>query len=131
MIEMSIPLGHRLKISKSIEKKLWREHPYNKQNWGIWLHHMSQYVGKMKPAMAHFLINSSTKKNERVFDPFCGVGTVPLEAELLKLFSNAYNANRIVFANSFYEICRKLGASYDNILENYLHIKEIKQYTKY
>ena len=25
----------------------------------------------------------------------------PKEAELLKLFSNSYNANRIVFANAF------------------------------
>ena len=103
-------------ISKSIEKKLWREHPYNKQNWGIWLHHMSQYVGKMKPAMAHFLINSSTKKNERVFDPFCGVGTVPLEAELLERFGYGCELNPYAYNISM----AKFSVSNHKKLESYL-----------
>ena len=42
------------------------------------------------------------------------------EAELVKIYSNAYNATRIVFANSFYEICEKLNADYSIILKNYL-----------
>lgn len=42
------------------------------------------------------------------------------EAELIKIFSNAYNANRIVFANSFFEVCEKLNINYSNILINYL-----------
>lgn len=44
----------------------------------------------------------------------------PNEAELLKLFSNAYNANRIVFANSFFEICKYFDSDYDKILKTYL-----------
>ncbi len=36
----------------------------------------------------------------------------PTEAELVKYFSNVYNAMRIMFANGFYDVCKKLGADY-------------------
>jgi UDPglucose 6-dehydrogenase len=45
------------------------------------------------------------------------------EAELIKLYSNAYNANRIVFANSFFEFCNKINVDYEIILKNYLKRK--------
>jgi len=44
----------------------------------------------------------------------------PIEAEIVKLFSNCYNSNRIVFANSFFEICQKLNLNYNKILNTYL-----------
>jgi UDPglucose 6-dehydrogenase len=39
----------------------------------------------------------------------------PLEAELIKYFSNVFNALKIIFANEFYEVCEALGADYSNI----------------
>ena len=60
-------------VLQRISKKMWKEIPYKAQNWGIWLHHMGAYVGKIKPAMAYFLIKSSTKSREVIFDPFCGI----------------------------------------------------------
>ncbi len=103
-----------ISIVKSIEKKLWKEDPYKKQNWGIWLHHMSQYVGKMKPAMAYFLINACTKKNERVFDPFCGVGTVPLEAELSGRQGYGCELNPYAYTISAAKLC---SSNYTNLLK--------------
>lgn len=44
----------------------------------------------------------------------------PTEAEVLKYYSNVFNANRIVFANAMYEICQKLGADYNKIKDTYL-----------
>jgi len=44
----------------------------------------------------------------------------PAEAELIKIYSNAYNAVRVVFANSFFEICKTLKINYKNVLEVYL-----------
>ena len=44
----------------------------------------------------------------------------PLEAELVKYFSNSYKALRITFANSFYKICGELGADYDKIKDAFL-----------
>ncbi len=43
------------------------------------------------------------------------VAMMPTEAELLKYYSNCFNATRITFANVMYEICRCLGADYDVI----------------
>lgn len=42
----------------------------------------------------------------------------PTEAELAKYFSNTYNAMQITFANSFYEICERLNASYDRVKDS-------------
>lgn len=39
----------------------------------------------------------------------------PTEAELVKYFSNIFNALRITFANEFYEVCKKIGADYSAI----------------
>lgn len=52
----------------------------------------------------------------------------PLEAELCKYFNNNYNATLITFANSFYEVCKSLGANYTNIknaIVNRNHITDI------
>jgi UDPglucose 6-dehydrogenase len=37
---------------------------------------------------------------------------LPTEAELAKYFVNCFNAQRIVFANAFYDVCQQLGADY-------------------
>ena len=48
----------------------------------------------------------------------------PTEAEISKYFSNTYNAMLIMFANAFYEICKKLGADYTTV-KNALVKREI------
>jgi len=44
----------------------------------------------------------------------------PTEAEVLKYYSNVYNALRVVFANAMYEVCDRLGADYEKIKDAYL-----------
>lgn len=44
----------------------------------------------------------------------------PTEAELLKYYSNIFNALRIIFANEMYEICSSLGVDYSAIKEAYV-----------
>jgi len=39
----------------------------------------------------------------------------PTEAELVKYFSNVFNAMRVVFANGFYDVCKGLGADYTKV----------------
>jgi DNA modification methylase len=72
------------KIIQEIKKFYWKKEPYVKQNWGNWFHSISAYVGRIKPAFAHWLIKIATDKNDIVLDPFCGVGTVLLECDLLE-----------------------------------------------
>lgn len=68
---------------KELEKRGWTQGVYSKQNWGVWMHSISSYVGRIKPSFAHFLINIFSEENDVVLDPFCGVGTIPLEADNL------------------------------------------------
>ena len=39
----------------------------------------------------------------------------PAEAEIIKYFSNANHSVQIIFANITYEVCKKLGANYDEV----------------
>ncbi len=54
--------------------------PFNKRNWGHPLHSLCSYEGKMKPAIAHFLVEAFVSAGGKVLDPFAGVGTIPFEA---------------------------------------------------
>ncbi|MCK4456701.1 MAG: hypothetical protein KAW39_03075 [Thermoplasmata archaeon] len=66
-----------------IESRPWTQGLYRKQNWGNNLHSLAPYVGRIKPAFAHWLIRTCTSRGDKVLDPFCGIGTVPLEADLM------------------------------------------------
>ncbi|MDU1653186.1 MAG: DNA methyltransferase [Leclercia adecarboxylata] len=46
------------------------------------LHTVAPYIGKMRPEIAGWAIETVSKPGDLVFDPFCGSGTVLLEAWL-------------------------------------------------
>jgi len=54
--------------------------PFSKREWGGAGHSMCSYQGKMKPALAHHLIECFSRPGEVVVDPFSGAGTIPFEA---------------------------------------------------
>lgn len=45
------------------------------------LHQLSPYLGKMRPELAAWAVDACTKPGDHVYDPFCGSGTVLLEAQ--------------------------------------------------
>lgn len=57
-----------------------RHAPYAARNWGGLLHSLCSYQGKLKPALAHFLVALFSESGDVVLDPMAGVGTIPLEA---------------------------------------------------
>ena len=59
------------------------------------------------------VFNKIKKCHGKYPDKFIKVS--PTEAEFCKYFINTYNATLITFANSFYEICRKMDVNYSNI----------------
>ncbi len=67
----------------NISKREWAYEPYVRQSWGSWLHRIAPYVGRIKPAFAHFLIEYSSKTGDTILDPFGGIGTIPAEAMLM------------------------------------------------
>ena len=56
--------------------------PFTKRNWGHTRHSLCSYPGKLKPAIAHHLVQTFVPEDGRVLDPFAGVGTIPFEAAL-------------------------------------------------
>ena len=90
-MQSSLMVDSNIKTQKSltlneillyINKAYWKKKPYKFQNWANWLHRMSPYVGKIKPGMAYWLIKIASKEGQVILDPFCGIGTIPLEADL-------------------------------------------------
>lgn len=62
-------------------KKLpYKDIPYSKRNWGNNWHSLCSYHGKLKPSIAHHLVDQFTDIGDLVLDPMSGVGTIPLEA---------------------------------------------------
>lgn len=69
--------------AKKFMKELpYKKSPYDGRNWGNAWHSLCSYHGKLKPAIAHFLVSDFTKPGDIVLDPLCGVGTIPFEASL-------------------------------------------------
>lgn len=58
----------------------YKNAPYNKKTWGHKWHSISSYQGKMKPAIAYWLVKLFTKQGDSVLDPLGGSGTIPFEA---------------------------------------------------
>ena len=59
---------------------IYKQSPYGNRNWGHPWHSLCSYHGKLKPAIAHWLISEFTSEGDVVLDPLCGVGTIPFEA---------------------------------------------------
>ncbi|THF53453.1 site-specific DNA-methyltransferase [Flavobacterium supellecticarium] len=78
----------------------FKEFPYSKRNWGDPLHSLCSFSGKLKPSLAHHLINKFTSEGEKVFDFFSGSGTVPFEASLQSRISFGLDINPIAVAIS-------------------------------
>lgn len=53
---------------------------FGSRNWGHPFHSLISFPSKLKPSIAHFLIEYFTNEGETVLDPFSGVGTIPFEA---------------------------------------------------
>ncbi|MCE5250733.1 DNA adenine methylase [bacterium] len=55
-----------------------------KENYpGHRLHEISPYIGKIRPILARQLVQEYSRPGDWIWDPFCGSGTIPLEARLL------------------------------------------------
>jgi DNA modification methylase len=66
------------------------------------LHQLSPYIGKLKSSVAHSLIKNYTKEGDIIYDPFCGAGTIPLEAWALNrsVIANDLNYYAFVLTNA-------------------------------
>ncbi len=58
----------------------YKSAPYQSRNWGHRLHSLCSYQGKLKPAIAHWLVRIFSRPGMTVLDPLGGIGTVAFEA---------------------------------------------------
>ena len=72
--------------------------PFIKRNWGHIRHSLCSYPGKLKPAIAHHLVQTFVPEDGRVLDPFAGVGTVPFEAALAGKHAYGFEISPAAFA---------------------------------
>jgi len=68
------------KIKDFAERLPYTRPPYNSRAWGHKLHSLCSYQGKLKPALAHWILRELVPERASVLDPLGGVGTIPLEA---------------------------------------------------
>lgn len=59
-----------------------QQEPYSKRSWGSNLHSLCSFPGKLKPAIAHHLVDIFVPEDGTMLDPFSGVGTIPFEGAL-------------------------------------------------
>lgn len=73
-------LEYRQKAEAFVRTAPYKQEPYRHRNWGHPWHSLCSYHGKLKPAIAHWLVREFTAPGDVVLDPLCGVGTIPFEA---------------------------------------------------
>lgn len=100
----------------------YKESPYSKKNWGNLNHSLCSYQGKLKPAIAYFLVKTFVPQNGCLLDPFCGVGTIPYEGAL-----NGRTAYGIDISEMAYYIsCAKVGLA--NESESNIYIQRLDEF---
>jgi DNA modification methylase len=101
-----------------------QEQPYASRNWGHNNHSLCSYQGKLKPAIAHHLVQAFVPANGSMLDPFAGVGTIPFEAALAGKTSFGID----ISLPAYYISLAKVTAPHSQ--ESYNYINALQQFIK-
>ena len=78
--------------------------PFTKRNWGHSRHSLCSYPGKLKPAIAHYLVQTFVPEGGKTLDPFAGVGTIPFEASLDGKHAYGFEISPAAFAIAYAKV---------------------------
>ncbi len=95
---------------------------FSKRNWGHPSHSLCSYQGKLKPSIAHHLIETFVPAGGRMLDPFAGVGTLPFEAALTGRSSFGID----ISLPAYYASSAKVGAP--ALLDCLLYVSQLQDY---
>ncbi len=98
--------------------------PYASRNWGHNNHSLCSYQGKLKPAIAHHLVETFVPANGSLLDPFAGVGTIPFEAALVGKTSYGIDISLPAYYISFAKVTSP------HCKESYEYIHALEQFIK-
>lgn len=93
----------------------YKKEPYCGRNWGHSWHSLCSYQGKLKPALAHLLVQYFTERGDVVLDPLCGVGTIPFEACLQGRIGIGNDLSQMAYVVSKAKLERP---TYDAVMES-------------
>ncbi|MFC1875178.1 DNA methyltransferase [Chloroflexota bacterium] len=102
--------------------------PFSKRNWGHPLHSLCSYEGKMKPAIAHLLVDAFVPEGGKILDPFAGVGTILFEACLQGKEAFGFEISPPAFAVSVAKVNEPDASNVWkllNKLENYINSEKV------
>ncbi len=71
---------NRLSKEPSVAPEAWHSSCIHSENS---MHQLSPYIGKLKSSIANDLLKNYSKPKDLIIEPFCGAGTIALEAVLL------------------------------------------------
>jgi len=118
------------KWNKVMKELPYQQLPYSKKNWGNPNHSLCSYQGKLKPAIAAFLVQTFVPSGGTLLDPFSGVGTIPFEGALNGRLSYGFDISPLAYYVSSAKI-KKLSTQrcedVINALEEYINSVEIPQ----
>ncbi len=96
----------RKEARKFLNEMPYRNAPYTGRNWGHPWHSLCSYHGKLKPAIAHFMVEKFTNPGDTVLDPLCGVGTIPFEACLQGRIGIGNDLSELAYIVTKAKLCR-------------------------
>lgn len=102
----------------------YKSEPYSGRNWGDKWHSLCSYHGKLKPSIAHFLIEKFTNPGDIVLDPLSGVGTIPFEACLQGRIGIGNDLSELAYCVTKAKLERP---KYDSVIES---LDELNDYIK-
>jgi tRNA G10 N-methylase Trm11 len=101
-----------------------QQEPYSSRNWGHNNHSLCSYQGKLKPAIAHHLVETFVSENGSMLDPFAGVGTIPFEAALAGKGSFGIDISLPAYYISYAKVTAPLAN------ESHSYINSLQQFIK-
>lgn len=105
----------------------YKHEPYSGRNWGHSWHSLCSYHGKLKPAIAHFLVSYFTNPGDTVLDPLSGVGTIPLEACLQGRIGIGNDLSELAYTVSKAKLEKCDIVECENVLKNLNSYIEIEK----
>ncbi len=118
VLKSTVLPGTTVMLQKRYPQHTWLFNPeFLRDTKNVWdfLHPDRQIIGIPRNTAAH---RRAAKLVMKMLPkaPYEAVMT-STEAEVVKLFANAFGATKVVFANMVYDACRRVGARYDLVKE--------------
>lgn len=103
-----------------------------KTNYSV--HSIGEYPSKIRPLVFHEVVKRFSKKGDIVLDPFCGCGTMAVEAKILGRHSINYDVNPNAINLTKEKLSKltkkEIANAYDYFIEELVKEKENEETTK-